>query len=391
MSSLRKTTPGRGGRRPYRPAAGILALMLTALAPFVANAQGAPSPSVTVAKPVVKNIVEWSDFIGRFEAVDGVDLRARVDGYLEKVHFEDGALVKAGDLLFTIDQRTYQAALKEAEAAVSAATARQSFAETDLARAANLRRTDNISQQIYDQRKQTVDTNKAELDRAQAALLRSRLDMEFTEIRAPISGRVSRRLVSVGSLINANDTVLVNIVSLDPIQFYFDVDERSYISILGDPARRTTTTGGGEEVTVTLTDDDGHPRKGHLDFLDNRLDQASGTMRGRAVFANKDLALVPGLFGRLRLPASKSYEAVLVPDEALVADQDRRLVYVVGDDNKVATRPVQLGPRSDGYRIVRSGLTGQERIVVNGLSRLQPGMQIQPKVTELEPVRQARN
>ncbi|MFK8253718.1 efflux RND transporter periplasmic adaptor subunit [Ancylobacter terrae] len=388
MSPFPALVPGsRGGRVSGRPFAVLVALLLGALVPDLAHAQGAPS--VTVAKPVVKNITEWSEFIGRFEAVDGVDLKARVGGYLAKVHFEDGALVKAGDLLFTIDQRTYKAALQEAEAAVTAAKARQSFADTDLQRAANLRRTDNISQQIYDQRKQTVDTNKAEFDRADAALTRAQLDLEFTEIRAPISGRVSRRMVSVGSLITANDTTLVNIVSLDPIQFYFDVDERSFLSFLGGSTKRAAENGKPEAVTVTLTDESDKPLSGHIDFIDNRLDPASGTMRGRAVFPNKDLALVPGLFGRIRLPASKPYDAVLVPDEALIADQDRRLVYVVGEDNKVSTRPVQLGPRADGYRIVRGGLTGEERIVVNGLSRVQPGVQIQPKVTELAPVRQA--
>lgn len=374
-------------RVPGMAVVATTAALLTALPVAGSLAQGAPPPpSVSVAKPIKKNVVEWTDFIGRFEAVDAVDLRSRVTGYVDTIGMQDGALVKAGDLLFTIDKRTYQTAVAEAEATLASARARQEYAVTDLKRAEQLRKTNNIADQAADQRRQAVDVGNAEIRRAQASLDRAKLDLEFTDIRAPVSGRLSRRSVSPGSLVTANDTVLVNIVSLDPINFYFDVDERSYLSSLRnfDP---THMKGSGTEVSVALTEGD-RARRGTIDFLDNRLDQQSGTMRGRVSIPNKDLSLVPGLFGRVKLPVTQSYEAVLIPDEAVRADQDRRLVFVVEAENKLAVRPVKLGGRAEGYRIVRAGLTGEETIVVNGLSRAQPGIQIQPKLVELPTERQ---
>jgi RND family efflux transporter MFP subunit len=372
--------PTRLRRRRLAAAAAFLALVLPAT-PLLAQANSAPT--VPVARPITRDIVEWNDVIGRFEAVDGVDLRARVNGYLDSVHFKDGDVVEAGALLFTIDPRSYRAALQEAEAAVASARARRDFAVTDLGRADDLRRTGFITQQIADQRRETLQTARAELDRAEAALVRARLDVSFTEVRAPVGGRMSRRLVSTGTLINANDTIMANIVSLNPIQFYFDLDERTYLSALSTPDTL------GKEVFVSLTDEKGQPRRGRIDFVDNRLDAASGTMRGRAVFDNADMSLVPGLFGRMRLPVSRSYTAVLIPDEALGTDQDRRIVYVVGPDNKATVRAVRPGPRSEGYRVIREGLKGDETIVVSGLSRVQPGASIQPRMTELAQSRTA--
>ncbi len=243
-------------------------------------AQNAPPPPVSVAKPIVKDIVERDDFIGRFDAVDTVDLRARVSGYLDKIDFVDGALVKKGDLLFTIDQRPYQDALDDAKASVASAQASYDFTSGDLERADNLIRSGNITGQVADQRRQAALSARATLDRAQAALNRAKLDMEFTEIRSPLSGRISRRLVSVGNLINANDTLLSTIVSLDPIQFYFDADERSFLDYLSDLVPGADASkGGSREVTVALTGETQASHKGHIDFVDIRLDQASGTMR----------------------------------------------------------------------------------------------------------------
>jgi membrane fusion protein, multidrug efflux system len=355
----------------------------------VAAAQGGPPPAVSVAKPVVKEITEYDDYIGRFEAVDQVDIRARVSGYIEKIEFQDGAIVKQGDLLFTIDQRPYRAVLEEAEGTLESAKARLEYSQTDLERAEALRKTNNISEQIFDQRRQALNTGRADVNRAEAALRRAKLDLEFTEIRAPISGRISRRLVSMGNLVNANDTVLSNVVSLDPIHFYFDVDERSYLAYTKmaaagtRPSSRTTAN----EVWVATTDEREATRTGHLDFVDNKIDAASGTIRGRAIFDNKDLSLTPGLFGRLRIAGSGRYNGVLVPDEALATDQDRRIVYVVGADNKVSPKAVRPGPRIDGYRVIREGLTGEETIVVNGVVRVRPGLQIDPKLTVLPPQR----
>jgi RND family efflux transporter MFP subunit len=318
-----------------------------------------------------------------------VDIRARVSGYIEKIEFQDGAIVKQGDLLFTIDQRPYRAALEEAEGTLESAKARLDYSTTDLERAESLRKTNNISEQIFDQRRQSLSTARADVNRAEAALRRAKLDLEFTEIRAPIAGRISRRLVSMGNLVNANETVLTNVVSLDPIHFYFDVDERSYLAYnkMAAAGTRPSSRTTRNEVRVATTDEREPSRVGHMDFVDNKLDAASGTMRGRAIFENKDLSLTPGLFGRLRIAGSGRYMGVLVPDEALATDQDRRIVYVVGADNKLAPKAVRPGPRIDGYRVIREGLTGEETIVVNGVVRVRPGMQIDPKLTVLPPQR----
>lgn len=373
-----------------RIALGVSLFASVTMAPAgTAIAQSGPPPAVTVAKPVVKPITEWDDFIGRFEAVDQVDIRARVSGYLEKVHFRDGALVQAGDMLFTIDQRPYRNALQEAQANVTSAQVRTEFAQADLERAEQLRRTGNITDQLLDQRRQSFLTAKADLDRAQAQVRQAQLDLEFTEIRAPLAGRISRRLISEGNLVNANDTVLTNIVSMDPIHFYFDVDERSYLAYSrqhegGARAPRATPN----EVLLTLTDEREGRRTGRMDFVDNRLDGASGTMRARAVFPNKDLFLTPGLFGRVSIRGSDPYEGILVPDEAVGSDQDRRVVYVVGEDNVVQMKPVRPGPRIDGYRVVRTGLTGKETIVINGLMRVRPGTKVTPQMTTLPAARE---
>jgi RND family efflux transporter MFP subunit len=349
-----------------------------------------PPPTVTVAKPVTKEITEWDDFIGRFEAIDQVEIRARVTGYLDKVHFTDGTLVKAGDPLFTIDQRPYKAALEQAEATVASAQVRVEFASNDLERAESLRRTGNIADQVLDQRRSNYLTARAELDRAQAVSRQARLDLDFTEIKAPLGGRISRRLISEGNLINANQTVLTNIVSLDPIQFYFDVDERSYLaySRQATGGTRTSTQAAPNEVQLTMTDEVQAHRTGRLDFLDNRLDAASGTIRARAIFDNKDMFLKPGLFGRVSISGSNPYKGVLVPDEAIGNDQDRRVVFVVGEDNSISMVPVRPGPRIDGYRVIRTGLTGDETIVVNGIVRVRPGIKVNPQMTTLPLVRE---
>jgi RND family efflux transporter MFP subunit len=374
-----------------QPLALTLALAFVVPVAALAQAPSSGPPPVSVAKPVVKEIMEWDDFIGRFEAVSEVEIRARVSGYLDKIHFTDGATVKVGDPLFTIDQRPYRAALEQSEALVASAQVRVEFAENDLERAETLRRSGNIPEQILDQRRSNYLTARAELDRANAALRQARLEMEFTEIRAPIAGRMSRRMVSLGNLVNANQTALTNVVSTNPIHFYFDVDERSYLAYTrtATGARNGATAGAGSiQITVALTGENEPTRKGQLDFIDNRLDQASGTIRARALVENTDGLLAPGLFGRIRIPGSQPYKGVLLPDEAIGNDQDRRIVFLVAEDGTVQARPVRPGPRIDGYRVIREGLKGDETVVVNGLMRVRAGQKVQPQPTILPPSRE---
>jgi membrane fusion protein, multidrug efflux system len=357
----------------------------------IAAAQAPPSapPPVGVAKPIVKEVVERDDYVGRFEAVDAVEIRARVSGYLQAVSFRDGTIVKAGDQLFTIDKRPYQAALDQAEAAVTSAQSRVAFAQSDYERAAALGRTGNITEQLLEQRRNTLETARGDLLGAQAAARTARLNLGFTDIRAPMGGRIGRKLISEGNLVTADQTLLTTIVAIDPIYFYFDVDERSFLAY-----QRTLQIGSVADahknqipVRVALTDEKEFRHRGVLDFLDNRVDQATGTMRVRASIENKDLVIKPGLFGTIEVPGSTPYQGVLIPDEAIGTDQDRRIVWVVADDNTVSPRVVRPGPRIDGYRLVREGLKGDETIVISGLQRVRPGAKVTPQPQELPAAR----
>jgi RND family efflux transporter MFP subunit len=363
--------------------------VLFLILPVEALAQSASGPvPVTVAKPVVREIVEDDEFIGRFEAVDQVTIRSRVGGYLDQVHFKDGAIVKAGDLLFTIDQRPFQAALDQANASLNVAKTLVDFTKVQFDRAEKLTQTGNIPTSTLDDRRREYLSAVAQVDGAQAAVVRAQLDMEYTQIKAPLSGRIDRRLVSVGNLVQADQTALTTIVSLDPIDFYFDVDERQFLAYARDARTRKASLqegAGGVDVTVRLADDIESPVKGKLDFAENRIDQATGTMRVRAQIPNKDLILQPGLFGRVNMPGSLPYQGILVPDDAIGADQDRRIVYVVDDAGKVSAKPIRLGPKIYGYRVVRSGLTGNEIIVINGLMRVRPGVTVKPELVTLPP------
>ncbi|MFC3266914.1 efflux RND transporter periplasmic adaptor subunit [Camelimonas abortus] len=343
-----------------------------------------PPPPVTVARPVVRPVVEYDDYTGRFEARAAVDVRARVSGLLEKALFTEGGMVREGDLLFVIDPRPYQAAVDQAAAALKSAKARVAFATADLNRANNLSRSGNISEQLLETRRQAALVAEAEVSAAEANLQAARLNLEFTQIRAPISGRIGRKELSTGNLVVANATLLTTIVSTDPIYFYFDIDERSYLAY----ARQNRGDGAkpGVDVKLALSDGETPTIPGRLDFLDNRLDQATGSMRARAVVPNPDGFLQPGMFGVIRIPGSPSYTGVLVPDDAVVTDQSRRFVWVLDRDNVASARIVRLGPKIDGYRLIRSGLTGEETIVINGLPRVRPGLKLTPKLVELPPV-----
>lgn len=373
--------------------AAASALLAFTQASFAQGAPpNAPPPTVAVAKPVVKQVVEYDDYVGRFDAVDSVEVRARVSGYLESVHFRDGSIVKTGDLLFVIDKRPYQATVDQAEAAVVSAQSRVAFAQSDFERAQALGRTGNITEQVLEQRRQTLETTRADLLGVQAAVRTARLNLGFTEIRAPLTGRIGRKLISEGNLVNADQTLLTTIVSLDPIYFYFDVDERSFLayqrnSISLNPGGANAN--GGTDVLVGVTDEREPTRKARLNFAENRIDPASGTIRARAVVPNPDGFLAPGLFGTIKVPGSPPYRGVLVPDEAVATDQDRRLVWVVAEDGTASQREVKPGPKIDGYRLIRDGLKGDETIVITGLQRVRPGAKVTPQIKELPATREA--
>jgi membrane fusion protein, multidrug efflux system len=368
-------------------ALSLFSMIAVVLAPE-ALAQQPDLPVVSAAKPVVRDIVEDDEFVGRFEAVDEVAIRSRVSGYLAEVHFRDGAIVNKGDLLFTIDQRPYQAAYDAAKSQVDVASSLTEFATSQLERAEALAKTGNVAVSVLDDRRRESLSAQAQLQGADAALRNASLDLEFTEIRAPISGRIGRRLVSAGNLVQPDSTLLTTVVAWDPIDFYFDIDERTYFSYARDARERGGTMQEGAsnlDVVVRVADRSEDVFKGKLDFAENRLDNASGTMRVRARFDNKDGVLQPGMFGRVNVPGSLPHRGILVPDEAVGADQDRRIVFVLDGAGTVSAKPGRTGPRLDGYRVIREGMTGDETIVVNGLMRVRPGVKVKAEMVTLPP------
>ena len=332
-----------------------------------------PPPKVTVSKPVARTVVEWDEYTGRLEAVDSVEIRARVSGYLEAVKFIEGAMVKKGDLLFTIDPRPYTAILRRAEADLALSKARLDLADKRLDRANKLVARAAISQEEADTRAAEARQAQASVQAAQAALEAARLDVEYTEVHAPVSGRVGRKLVTEGNLVDgasgSQGTLLTTIVSLDPIYVYFEADERSYLKYvhLAQEGKRPSSRNNRNPVQIAFADEQGFPHEG------------TGTIVARAVIANPDNLLSPGLFARVRLIGSGEYAALLIPDEAIATDQARKFVYVVDADNHARYRPITLGPMIDGLRVVREGLTADDRIVINGLQRAKPDALVDPQ------------
>jgi len=370
------------------PLVGLL-FLLAACQPQQA-APPPPPPQVTVSQPVVREVVEWDEFTGRLEAVESVDVRARVSGYLQAVHFADGEMVKKGALLFVIDPRPYQAELNRAKAALEQAIAQYKRTRKDYARAQQLIKMRAISQEEFDTRASDQRQAEEAVQAARAAVDAARLNVEFTQVRAPISGRISRQYVTVGNLINGgtgDSTLLTRIVTLDPIYAYFQMDERSYLKYtqLWRNGTRPGYRQANVPVSLGLANETAFPHRGHLDFIDNRLDPTTGTMTGRAIFANPDLALMPGLFARLRLPASAPYEALLIPDQAVGTDQTQRFVYVVNDQNTVEYCKVVPGPLIDGLRVIRDGLSPEAWVIVNGVQRARPGFKVEPQRQAIRP------
>jgi membrane fusion protein, multidrug efflux system len=386
---IRTAVPGTSHRRPLRlRAAASLLLLAAAAACSRAQAQPAapPPPRVTVATVVEQPVTEWDEFTGRLEAVDTVAIRPRVSGYIAKVTFDEGTVVRKGDTLFEIDARPFQAEVDRLRAERSRADAVVDRAESELQRAERLRAENAMSREEFDRRSAFAREAKAQVAAVSAALAAAELNLEFTRVTAPISGRAGRAIVTEGNLVSSGPgeaTLLTTLVSIDPIHAHFDADESIFLKYadLARQGRRQNARAARQPIAMELAGETGYPRQGELDFLDNRLDPSTGTIRGRALFRNPTGELTPGLFVRLRVPGSSKYSGVLIDDRAVGTDLDKRFVFVVKTDRTIEYRPVTLGPLVDGKRVIRQGLAPGEQIVVNGLQRVRPGVTVDP-VTE---------
>lgn len=361
--------------KAFIPLALMSAICLAACQPDP-QGQGAPQgpPEVTVALPLQQTITEWDEYTGRFQATDSVDIRSRVTGYVDRVEFDDGQLVEAGDLLFVIDQRPFRYALQRSEA-------QHALAVKEYERAKSLLASRSIPQEEFDRRMQEVNITEA-------SLLQAQLDLQFTEVRSPIAGKVSRDLMNVGNLVIANETILTNIVTLDPIHFYFDASQTDLLKYirLDRSGQRTGSDTAPNRVEVRLPDETGFPHPGEMDFVDNRVDESTGTIQARALIPNPGAVIYPGMFGLARLIGRSGVEVLAIPSTSVNTDQSRRFVYVVNDENRAQRRYITLGRMlEDGYQVVTSGLEPGERVVVKGIQRIrQPDQPVTPVVAQAD-------
>ncbi len=369
----------------------VLAGAFLFLTSSVVLAQGGPpAMPVTVAPPIAKKVTQWDEFSGRFEPVASVEVRARVSGFIDKLHFRDGQVVNVGELLFTIDKRPYEIAVESAQAEVARIKAQVSLAELQVDRGASLIKSKTITDADYDQRKANLDIARAQLQAADAAVRSAELNLDWTDVRAPLAGRISDRKVDAGNLIQGGQqgaTLLATIVTLDPIRFVFDVSEADYLRytrlfLSGELASSRDSV---NPVRIRLADEKDWTRTGKVDFVDNTLSARSGTIRTRAIVENKNQLLAPGMFGRVQLFGGQ-YDALLIPDSAIVSDQSRKIVFTVGADNVVAAKPVTLGPLVDGLRVVRDGLAAGDNVVLDGLANpmVRPGAKVVPQKGEIK-------
>ncbi|MFC3051043.1 efflux RND transporter periplasmic adaptor subunit [Kordiimonas pumila] len=348
-----------------------------------ANAQHMDTPEVDIAIPITKEITEYYEYTGRFRATQEVELRARVSGYLKEISFKDGQDVKKGDTLFIIDKRPYIAAVKQAEANLKHAQSALALAKLEVQRGESLLSRGNISTDEVDKRRADVIGADATVESAEASLQLALLDLEFTEVKAPFDGRLSDRQVDVGTLVSGGSeqsTILTTIVSTGPIYFYFDAPEADYLHFIrmDRAGERKSARYEVKPVQVQLSDEDGWPHEGVLDFLDSKIDTNAGTIRARAYLENTENLLLPGYFGRLQLPAFGPHSVFMLPDRAIVSDQGRKTVYVVLADGSVKVTEVELGPVIDGLRVIRTGINANDNIIVNGLLRVRPGVKVKP-------------
>ena len=365
--------------------AGIAALGAASCAQDATGSTQPPLPQVTVAHSVTRDVTEWDEFTGRLEPVQSVAIRPRVSGLITQVSFEEGSLVREGQTLFQIDPRPFQAQVDRLRAELAQATVARDRAAAETRRGDRLSSENAMTVEERERRAGAAAEAAAHVSAVEAMLRAAELDLGFTRVVSPIAGRVSRALVTRGNLVSGGGdaTPLTTVVSLDPIYASFDADEQAFLRY-GDKVRRQTDGRGSLPIDMALADDAAFPYQGALDFLDNQLDPSTGTIRGRAVFRNPDHRLTPGLFVRLRLPGTAAYRGVLVEDRAVGTDLDRRFVLVVGGDRKVESRTVTLGPLVDGLRVVRKGLAPGELVVINGLQRVQPGVQVDATVASMQ-------
>ncbi|MGH8027652.1 MAG: efflux RND transporter periplasmic adaptor subunit, partial [Pseudoxanthomonas sp.] len=333
-----------------------------------------PPPDVSVAPVLVKQVSQWDDFNGRVEAVENVDLRPRVSGYIDRVNYEEGQEVRKGDVLFTIDSRSYRAELARAQADLARARSQAELGRSEAARAKKLSELQAISTESYEQRRSAAAEAQANVAAAQAAVDAARLNLEFTQVRAPISGRAGRALVTAGNLVSAGDSasVLTTLVSLDKVHVHFDTDERTFLHYaeLARKGERPSENGAGVPVQVGLVGEEGFPHTGVVDFLDNQVDPATGTIRARALLDNADRNFTPGLFARVRVLGSGEFKAMLIDDKAVLTDQDRKYVYVVDGKGQAQRKDVQLGRTANGLRIVETGLAAGDKVIVSGVQKV---------------------
>jgi len=349
-----------------------------------------PPPAVNVAAGVQKQVTQWDEFSGRIEAIDRVEIRPRVSGYLRTVGFEQGKEVRKGDVLFEIDDREYRAALARAVADVERANARIGLAQRQFDRTRRLLESNAVSRDDYEIREGELKQAEADLKATQAAVNQSKLNVEFTRIVSPIDGRVSKALVTPGNLVTSNApeaTLLTTVVSIDPVYVEFVGDEQTYLryQTLSRTGERESSRDARNPVRMGLANEEGYPHSGHMVFVDNELDPGTGTIRARAIFDNKDHSLTPGLFARLQLLGSGTFAATLIHDRAVLTDQDRKFVYVLGPDNKALRRDVKLGPSIDGLRVVNDGLQNGDKVIVNGVQKVFfPGMPVAPNEVPMD-------
>jgi RND family efflux transporter MFP subunit len=354
------------------------------------KAPAGPPPAVTVSRPVVREIIEWDEYTGRFDAVDTVEVRARVSGYLIEVHFKDGQIVNKGDLLYSIDARPFERALDLAKAELSLAQTRALNAVKDVDRARPLISKKVITEKTFDDRENAYEDAQAQARVSEAKVKTAELDLSFTQITAPITGRIGRANVSAGNYVigNAfNGTLLTTIVSQDPIHIYIDVNENSLIKYkrLSQGGKSVGAAEVGMPVELALPDDKGFPYSGSIDFVDNRLDASTGTLRVRAAVANSAGFFSPGMFARVRITSSPKFAAILLPDEAIGTDQTNRFVYIVGDDNVAVRRNVTVSSLVGALRVIRTGVTADDWVIVNGLQRARPNIKVTPNRAKAEP------